>query len=48
MVIWRNPKQWIINQRVGNQPLKRFNRASGGPPSEAKYFPESMPIASGL
>ena len=30
------------------QPLKQFNRAYGGPPSFARYFPDSMPIAKGL
>jgi hypothetical protein len=29
-------------------PLKRFNRASGGPLSGEKYFPERIPMARGL
>lgn len=37
-----------IPKKVDKRPLKRFRRASVGPPSSERYFPDRMPIAKGL
>lgn len=35
-------------KRPGQKPLNKFKRASLGPPSRERYFPERIPIAKGL